>query len=203
MAQFMGKRREPQMVQETEVKVYNVDLMKVRTILDRQATLVKKVRIKDTYFTTKLNSTIKIRIREEEGTGTLTIKTNKKYIDKHKVEQEHNATGPLSDLFRILGELGCKKREYIEMDREYYDLAGASVEICKLPQVKPFLEIEGTPAKILAAAHKLEIKEKDFSTIGPRKHFGQVSTDWTFNAPFSRRASHIKAMPQAPQTKHR
>jgi predicted adenylyl cyclase CyaB len=172
-------------VKEIEVKIYGID---ERQILDRLrvlgAVFVKDVQQRDTYYRVKGR---KLRVREEreknDTRASITVKYGKSIEHGHKIEEEFDMPASATDAHKLLTLLGLSVKAVVERKRTYYTLHACSVEICRLPGVQPYLEIEGSKDAIARVTHELGYSERDYDTTPPVKKFGVHKTSWTFDEP--------------------
>ncbi len=174
-------------MKEIEVKIYGIDVATVQRKLESLgAKIVKDVLQRNVAYRnehTKRNQ-MSVRVRYERdidarkeepgkklGNAVFTVKTARRVVRNHKVQDEFETAvdGPVME--RALQELGFRVRGVAEMKRTYYSLYGVSVEICRLPDVPAYLEIEGEEAAISKAAQALGYSQADYDNTPPRQKF--------------------------------
>lgn len=186
------------MAKEIEVKIYGIDVQAVQRKLESLgAKIVKDVLQRNVAYRndhTKRNQ-MSVRVRYEQnidaskegggkgcGNAVFTVKTARRVVRNHKVQDEFETAvdGPVME--RALQELGLRIRGVAEMKRTYYSLHGVSVEICRLPDVPAYLEIEGDEAAIAKAAQALGFSRADYDNTPPRQKFNipKSKKDLTF-----------------------
>ena len=172
------------MAKEIEVKIYGIDVAAVQRKLESLgAKMTKDVLQRNVAYRndhTKRNQ-MSVRVRYERdigsskekgfGSAVFTVKTARRVVRNHKVQDEFETAvdGPVME--RALQELGLRVRGVAEMKRTYYSLYGVSVEICRLPDVPAYLEIEGDEAAIAKAAQALGFSQADYDNTPPRQKF--------------------------------
>jgi predicted adenylyl cyclase CyaB len=152
-------------MREVEIKILNIDPKEIRKLLKQhKAKLVKKVLQGNTHYKNDYakKHKVTVRLREEGKRGVLTVKTDKTVVNGHKVQDEYETPIDPKIAKKMLGLLGFKLRRITEMKREYYRLGGCSVEICELPRLPIYLEIEGPASSIKKVAKLLGYSEKDY-----------------------------------------
>lgn len=152
-------------MREVEVKILDINGARINHLLRKnKAKFVKNVfqqnLIYENAYTKKYG--IVVRIRKENKHCILTIKSPMKIINRHKVRDEFETKVNFSTAKNLLKIFRLKLNGLSEIKREYWILSGCSVEICQLPRIPPFLEIEGTQRNIKKAANQLGYSKKDY-----------------------------------------
>jgi len=170
-------------MKEIEVKIFDISPKKMKQQLKAQgAEFVKRVFQRNilyqTAYTEKNN--VVVRLRYEKNDATFTIKTNKRIVRGHKVQNELEmmVDGPMME--RMLTSLGFTVQTIAEMKRDYYLLRGCSVEICQLPRIPAYLEIEGDERSIARVAKVLGYTKNDYAHESARQRYGVTSRRWVF-----------------------
>lgn len=162
-------------MKEIEVKILEVDVSKIRkTLKDNHAKFVKKVLQKNHMYGnehTRKNDVV-VRIRREGKNTIFTIKGRKEITNNHKVRDEYELCMDYDMISNMIKLLGLKLRYSLEMKREYWNIGGCSVEICQLPKLPAYIEIEGSAKGITKVAKMLGYSEKDFFNDSFLKHYG-------------------------------
>jgi predicted adenylyl cyclase CyaB len=160
-------------VTETEVKILNIDPAGMRSKLTSlRAKHVKSVRQHNEVYKSAEHKGITARIRKEGAVTIFTMKAKAQRIRGMKVVEEHELTvSDERELRRMLQLLGFKIARILELDREYYALCSCSVEICRIPGLPAYLEIEGKRKDIMAAAKQLGISPQRFDARSVSKIF--------------------------------
>jgi predicted adenylyl cyclase CyaB len=173
-------------VKEVEVKIYDIDEKALREQLKISgATLIKDVVLRTYYYDNEYTKAkhVQARLRYEGKRTVLTVKGPRRIVRNLKVQDEYEleVDGPKADL--MLRTLGFTLASVIEMKRTYYSLRGCSVEICRLPRAKTFIEIEGRDKSIREVARMLGYTEKDFDNTPVRKKLGVPKSlkRWVFS----------------------
>jgi adenylate cyclase, class 2 len=152
---------------EIEVKILNINPNSIRKDLKKyHAKFVKKVFQQNILYanayTKKSKIVVRVRREKENNYTLLTIKANRRFVQGHKLADEYETFVDYSNIVSILETLGFKRSGIGEVKREYWKLKGCSVEICILPKIPPFIEIEGSAKNILFVAKLLGYTEKDY-----------------------------------------
>jgi predicted adenylyl cyclase CyaB len=167
-------------MKEVEVKIYDIDEKTLTEKLQKVgAKLVKDVFLRTFYYESAFTKGkhIQVRIRydvagQQAKEGVLTVKGPRSIVRGLKVQDEHETRVDGATADAMLRTIGFKVEVVIEMKRSYYALNGCSVEICRMPRAKPFIEIEGSDRRIREAARLLGYSEKDFENTPIRKRLG-------------------------------
>jgi adenylate cyclase class IV len=187
-------------MKEIEVKILEIDVKKIRTWLkNNKAKFVKKVFQQNQFYKNKytIKNNVIVRVRTEKfnsstGSNTdlsngsrntpkiysskeqksiLTIKSNKKIIRNHKVFDEYELISNYDNITKMLHAMGLKLWGITEIKREYWKIYDCSVEICKLPNIPEYIEIEGSEKNISKVATGLGYSSKDFMPKNILKHY--------------------------------
>jgi predicted adenylyl cyclase CyaB len=151
---------------EVEVKILEINPAQIRKLLKQhKAKFVKKVFQRNTlYVNDYTKDKVVLRVREEGKNGVLTLKMNRRSVGGHKILDEYESPIEPKAAHQIFKLLGFKVYAINELEREYYRLGGCSVEICQLPKIPAYLEIEGTKAAIKKVATLFGYSEKDYES---------------------------------------
>jgi predicted adenylyl cyclase CyaB len=150
---------------EIEVKILEINPSRIRKILKRiGAKLVKDVFQQNSFYLNKhtAKNKITVRVRREPKNTFLTIKANRRVVRGHKVMDEYEMPADYDVIVNILTNLGLKEFGVIEIKREYWRLNDCSVEICEVPKIPIYMEIEGSERNIAIVAKKLGYSSKDY-----------------------------------------
>lgn len=150
---------------EIEVKILNINPDSVRKTLKRHgAKFVKKVFQQNILYGNEYTkkSKIVVRVRKEDKNTLLTVKANMRMVRGCKMVDEYETWVDYKSIVNILETLGLKKIGMKEIKREYWNIKNCSVEICILPKIPPFFEIEGSEKNILVVAQLLGYSKKDY-----------------------------------------
>ncbi len=159
---------------EIEVKILNINPDSVRKDLKRHgAKFFKKVFQQNILYSNDYTkkSKITVRVRREGPNTLLTLKANKRVVRGCKMVDEYETWVDYKSVVNILETLGLKKLGITEIKREYWNIKNCSVEICILPKIPPFFEIEGSEKNILAVAQLLGYSKKDYVADTIFKHY--------------------------------
>jgi len=152
-------------MREIEVKILDIKPDKIRSILkNNNARFVRKVFQKNLFYTNDYASKKKlvIRVRQEDKMTFLTVKANKRIVRNHKVADEYEFSVDYNVITKMLETLGFNTFAATEIKREYWHIHGCSVELCILPGIPPFLEIEGSERQIFVTAKMLGYSKNDY-----------------------------------------
>ena len=115
-----------------------------------------------------------LRLRSTQGRHLLTFKHPPEHGaqgTRYKVRVEHQCeVSDADEMEKILIALGYHQTWRYQKYRQSYELGGVHVEIDELP-FATFIELEGPPAEIDAAARKLGYGPQDYSTATYRELF--------------------------------
>lgn len=159
---------------ETEVKILEIAPEITRKLLRKNnAEFIKKVFQKNFFYENESSksSGITVRLRKEGDETILTVKERIRIINNHKVRKEHETKVSFEAAKKILKALGFKSADYIELKREYWKLKNCSVEICEMPKMPVYLELEGSETSIKEAAGMLGYGSEDYFSGNIMKHY--------------------------------
>ncbi len=159
------------MAKEIEIKILNIEPASIRKKLKiLGAKTVKKVLQRNEVYNSPLHPNILMRLRYEGKIIFFTVKGDRKKINgiAHITEYESQITDdvPIRGMFELLGFTLANVRE---LKREYYQVGNCIVEICMVPTIPPFLELEGSHNDIDKTAKLLGFSPKDYEASGLAK----------------------------------
>ena len=156
------------MAKETEVKILNIKPAAVRaTLKANKAKLVKNVLQRNISYKSDAHPDFVARIRLEGKNAFFALKGRAMHVKNMKVVDEYESAIDNPDAIAdMLIVLGFKVVVVRELKREYYQFKDCSVEICTLPGYPTYIEIEGTPKAIDAAAKALGFTTKQYDARG-------------------------------------
>jgi adenylate cyclase, class 2 len=156
------------MAKEIEIKILEIEPVTVRAMLRKHgAKLAKDVLQHNETFISKAHPKLSARIRIEGKNCFFTIKGKSARVKGMKVVEEHETTiGDPQVMRDMLKMLGFSLRIVRELKREYWSLNNCSVEICQIPGVPPYLEIEGSRKNIARTAEILGYTAERFDARG-------------------------------------
>lgn len=153
-------------MKEVEVKILEVDPLEIRKkFLAIDAKFVKKTLQRDLFYGNDYTrkKDIVVRMRLENGSNILTMKSAIKPSKSYKIREEYETNvGDAKEILNMFELLGLKKRLIREAKREYYSFNSCSLEIIWLPKIPPFIEVEGKISKIDHVLHLLGYSKKDY-----------------------------------------
>ena len=163
------------MSKEIEIKILEINPIEIKKHLRAsKAKFIKEVFQKNYFFEnsfTKKNH-VAVRLRCEGYETTLTIKSGFKILNNHKTVDEHESGFSSPELAeKMLENLGLKLIRYLEIKREYWKFYSCSIEICKIPKIPVYLEIEGSQKNIAKVADFLGFSKKDYFPGQIMKHY--------------------------------
>ena len=151
---------------EYEVRILNIDVLKMKEKLDKLHAVFEWDRIQKRYvydFVPKVDGKW-IRLRTNGDETTLTIKN----IVTSKIDGTQELEIKVDNFERthlILKELGYEAKGYQENRRIQYDLHGVEVDIDAWPMIPTYLEIEGASEEaVYCAVEALGFSREDCTT---------------------------------------
>jgi predicted adenylyl cyclase CyaB len=177
------------MAKEIEVKILNVDPVKLKKQLSvLGAKHVKNVLQRNEIFKSDAHPNVMLRLRYEttldekkEKKIIFTTKGDRKIVNGLANVDEYECTiqdvAPFKGMFKLLG---FKLKHIRELRRDYYQLEGCTVEICEVPTIPIFIELEGTEQSIAKVAQLLGYSKKSFDARGLYKIYPDAAKNLVF-----------------------
>lgn len=111
-----------------------------------------------------------LRIRQQNGKATLTLKSKQVYGKFREAEELEVVIDDFKKTFGIFGELGFEIYIKIKKEREIWKLGDIEVCLDKVEDLGVFLELEGSKKGIEEAIKRLGLKTSARIT----KHYGEL-----------------------------
>ena len=100
-----------------------------------------------------------------------TVKGKAKFSHNHKIRDEYEFSVNYDSAVDMVKTLGFKLIRSLELKREYYVLKNCSVEICQLPGIPPYMEIEGSQKDISTVTKILNYSNKSYIAENILKYY--------------------------------